>query len=68
MSRFIIIEGGIGAGKTTLMNRLKKVFPNANFIGEYIEEEAGATMFNLFRNNKVSVEDFQQYILQYPQL
>lgn len=65
MSRFIIIEGGIGAGKTTLMNRLKRVFPNANFIGEYIEEEAGATMFNLFCNNKVTVEDFQQYILQY---
>ena len=39
MSRFIIIEGGIGAGKTTLMNRLKRVFPEANFIGEYIEEE-----------------------------
>ena len=64
-SRFIIIEGGIGAGKSTLINRLKEEFPNATFIGEYIEEEGGKIMFDLFRKGKLSTEDFQYYILHY---
>lgn len=65
MSRFIIIEGGIGVGKSTLINKLKEEYKDATFIGEYIEEEGGKLMFNMFRSGKISTEDFQHYILQY---
>ena len=65
MSRFIIIEGGIGVGKSTLLNKLKKIYNEASFIGEYIEEPRGQIMFELFREGKYTSEEFQKYILNY---
>lgn len=65
MSRYIIIEGGIGAGKSTLLKKLKNIYSEACFIGEYIDEPAGQTMFNLFRSGKIDPDTFQEYILDY---
>lgn len=65
MSRYIIIEGGIGAGKTTLMKKLKEIYSKGCFIGEYIEEPAGQNMFTLYRNGKIDHNTFQEYILDY---
>ena len=65
MSRFIIIEGGIGVGKSTLLKKLKKIYSSASFLGEYIEEPRGQIMFELFRNGKYTTEEFQNYILKY---
>ena len=65
MSRFIIIEGGIGVGKSTLIKKLKKIYNNVSFLGEYIEEPRGQVMFELFREGKYTTEEFQNYILNY---
>lgn len=65
MTRFIIIEGGIGVGKSTLLSKLKKIYNNATFLGEYIEEPRGQVMFELFREGKYTTEEFQNYILKY---
>lgn len=65
MSRFIIIEGGIGVGKSTLLSKLKKIYTSATFLGEYIEEPRGQVMFELFREGKYTTEEFQKYILNY---
>ena len=65
MSRFIIIEGGIGVGKSTLIKKLKKIYNNMSFLGEYIEEPRGQVMFELFREGKYTTEEFQNYILNY---
>lgn len=65
MTRFIIIEGGIGVGKSTLLSKLKKIYNSATFLGEYIEEPRGQVMFELFREGKYTTEEFQNYILNY---
>ena len=65
MTRYIILEGPIGTGKSYLLTKLSKYYDKATFIGEYIEEEAGKQEFAAFREGRISTSDFQYYILNY---
>lgn len=61
--RYIIIEGGIGAGKTHLLKELEKKI-HAKFIYEYIDEDyMGYVTLTNFINKNISLNDFQHYIL-----
>lgn len=42
--KWISIEGCGGSGKTTLVNRLKKIYPEAIYVPEFSEELTGVIL------------------------
>lgn len=70
-SKTIILEGGIGAGKSWMLNHLAEYYTKKYNedqvvkLPEYIEEKEGKLMFNKYKNQKISEEIFQWYILSY---
>lgn len=65
--RFIFFEGGIGVGKTYMMNQLeKKIKEKVKFIYEFIDDDAlASSMLNNFISRNISIPKFQHFILDY---
>lgn len=67
--KIIMIDGGVGVGKTTLIRGLKNVFRKEDGIRvdeEYYEGHSmGSTKLSQYLNNQISQYDFQLFILNY---
>lgn len=63
--QFIFISGTIGAGKSTVIDKLMDVFDNKPFlIKEYIDyDQDGEKKLNQFLRNEISAFEFQRYVI-----
>lgn len=64
--QIIFIGGTIGAGKTTIINKLKDIYSELNpvIIKEYIDyDNIGEEKLNLFLNGSLNAFEFQVYIV-----
>ena len=65
--KYIFISGTIGAGKSTIVEKIKERFANASIsvIKEYIDyDPEGDKMLNEYLSGKMTCFDFQVYMLQ----
>lgn len=67
----IVITGGVGVGKTTTINHIKRLLDGVNIkyinVPEYIDGDKhnGKRMLEDYLNKRMSAFDFQYYILNY---
>ena len=64
---FLFIAGTIGAGKSTIVNKIPTIFPNKEvcIIREYIDwDKRGEEALDNFLNKKIDAFAFQQYVIE----
>ena len=63
--QFIFISGSIGAGKSTVIDKLRDVYDNKPYlIKEYIDyDQCGETKLNEFLEQKITPFEFQKYVV-----
>ncbi len=64
---FLFVGGTIGAGKSTIVQKLITSFPNKNvqLIKEYIDwDEYGEQRLNAFLSKRMTAFDFQRYVIE----
>ena len=64
---FLFVSGTIGAGKSTVVNKLMEMFHNKNpcLIKEYIDyDKEGERNLNMFLSKQLPAFEFQRYIIE----